>query len=134
MSTDLIDVAVEFATDEACLDYLERIRWPVGVTCPKCQLERISRVESTPNKNSTRVRRLYECLNRECGHQFTATAGTIFHDSHLPLTKWFIAAALMSDSNRVISAKQVQRHLKLGSYRTAWYLWHRIREAMQGGL
>ena len=80
--------------------------------------------------------RIYQCLEKECGHQFSPTAGTVFHDSHLPLTKWFMAMALICEAKKGISAKQVARHLGLEkSYKTAWYLCHRIRKAMkEGGL
>jgi hypothetical protein len=67
-----------------------------------------------------------------CGKQFSATSGTIFNDSHLPLTKWFLAIALICEAKKGMSACQLQRHLGV-NYRTAWYLAHRIREAMQDG-
>ena len=65
-----------------------------------------------------------------CSYEFSVTAGTIMHDSHLPLRKWFVAIYLMCESKKGISALQLQRTLGIGSYRTAWYLNHRIREAM----
>ena len=73
-------------------------------------------------------RHLYQCL--ECGRQFSATLGTLFHDSHLPLRKWFLAIALLCNAKKSISALQLQRDLEV-SYRTAWYLAHRIRKAME---
>jgi transposase-like protein len=76
------------------------------------------------------ARRLYECL--DCGHQFSVTTGTIFNDTHLPLTKWFMALALICEAKKGISAKQLERHLGV-NYRTAWHLCHRIRAAMQDG-
>ena len=69
----------------------------------------------------------WEC--RECGYQFTVTTGTIMHDSHLPLRKWFLAIYLMCESKKGMSANQLHRTLGV-AYRTAWYLCHRIREAM----
>jgi transposase-like protein len=125
----LIDVTAEFSTDDKCLDYLERLRWPSGVGCIKCgslKVSRITRESKTKNKRN----RIYQCLEKECGHQFSVTAGTIFHDSHLPLKKWFLAIALVCDAKKGLSACQMQRHLKV-NYRTAWYLCHRIREAMK---
>jgi transposase-like protein len=79
-------------------------------------------------------RRLYECL--ECGYQFSTTTGTVFHDSHLSLAKWFMAVGLIVEAKKGISAKQVARHLGMEkSYKTVWYLCHRIRKAMkEGGL
>jgi hypothetical protein len=72
----------------------------------------------------------YECNG--CRYQFSVTAGTVFHDSHLPLWKWFLAIYLMGESRKGISAKQLQRTLGV-SYKTAWYLAHRIRSAMEEG-
>ena len=65
-----------------------------------------------------------------CGYQFSVKAGTIFHDSHLPLRKWFVAVYLMTESRKGVSAMQLKRVLGIGSYKTAWYLCHRIRAAM----
>jgi hypothetical protein len=76
---------------------------------------------------------LYTCLNTECGQQFSVVAGTVFNDSHLPLTKWFEAIALMLNAKKGLSAKQMERDLGV-SYKTAWYLCHRIRKAMDEGV
>ncbi len=134
-TVNLIQVAKELGTDEQCLDYLEKQRWPEGVRCALCGSANISRItRKTESKNKRN--RIYQCLEESCGQQFSATAGTIFHDSHLPLTKWFMALALITNAKKGISAKQVQRDLKVG-YQTAWYLCHRIRKAMEekdGGL
>jgi len=126
---NLIDVTAEFNTDDKCLDYLEKMRWPSGVACIACgsvKVSRITRESKTKNKRT----RLYQCLEKACGHQFSPTAGTIFHDSHLPLKKWFMAIAMICEAKKGISACQIQRHLKV-NYRTAWHLCHRIREAMK---
>ena len=132
---NLIQVAKELGTDEQCLDYLEKQRWPEGVRCLICGSDKVSRItRQTASKNKRT--RVYECLEPSCHQQFSPTAGTIFHDSHLPLTKWFMALALITNAKKGISAKQVQRDLKVG-YQTAWYLCHRIRKAMEekdGGL
>ena len=72
---------------------------------------------------------LFQCNN--CGQQFTVTIGTIFEDSHIPLRKWLMAFALLCSAKKGISALQLQRELDLGSYRTAWFMCHRIREAMK---
>ena len=76
----------------------------------------------------TEIRRLLECM--ACGNQFTATSGTLFHDSHLPLQKWFMAMALMCEAKKGVSALQVSRHIGV-THKTAWYLCHRIRKAME---
>lgn len=130
----LIDVTQEFGTEEACLAYLEKLRWPAGVACLRCGGERISRIRAKGRRDTMR-RALYQCLDKDCKHQFTATTGTLFHDSHLPLSKWFLAVAIVTDAKKSVSALQMQRHLKV-AYRTAWYLNHRIRAAMQqeGGI
>lgn len=134
----LIDVNAQFGTEEACLGYLEALRWPGGVACLKCGSQKVSKSKSDVKNRRTgevsKVRYLYDCLEPECRHQFTATTGTIFHDTHLPLPKWFLAIALLCDAKKSVSAKQVQRHLGV-QYRTAWHLCHRIRKAMgqEGG-
>lgn len=131
---NLIDVHKELATDEQCLDYLEAYRWPKGVRCPVCGNDKISKVVRHTESKNKRTR-IYQCLESTCKQQFSATSGTIFHDSHLPLNKWFMALALIADAKKGISAKQLERHLGV-TYRTAWYLAHRIRKAMteNGGI
>jgi hypothetical protein len=129
LAMNLIDVTAQFNTDDKCLDYLEAMRWPNGVCCIACgstKVSRITRESKTKNKRT----RLYQCLEPQCKHQFSPTAGTIFHDSHLPLRKWFAAIALVCEAKKGLSACQMQRHLKV-NYRTAWHLCHRIRGAMK---
>src|SRR6266851_544990 len=132
---NLLEVTRRFRTEDDCLDYIEQMRWPNGKCCIRCGSLNISEFKrETASKN--RRNRLYQCLEKECAHQFSATAGTIFADSHLSLTKWFMAIGLIVEAKKGISAKQVARHLDMeGSYKTVWYLCHRIREAMkEGGL
>lgn len=130
---NLIDVTRKFKTDDDCLDYLETMRWPSGVCCITCGSVNVSKIVREAEGKNKRTR-IYQCLEKECGHQFSPTAGTVFHDSHLPLTKWFMAMALICEAKKGISAKQVARHLGLEkSYKTAWYLCHRIRKAMKDG-
>jgi transposase-like protein len=126
----LIDVHKQFQTDDQCLDYIERMRWPNGeLACVHCgEVGRVSKITRESGKNKRT--RIYQCL--ACGKQFSATSGTIFNDTHLPLTKWFMAIALICEAKKGISAKQLERHLGV-NYRTAWHLAHRIREAMQEG-
>src|SRR4029077_20704282 len=85
---------------------------------PRCQSKKISRIKA---------RKTFDCDG--CRYQFSATAGTLFHDSHLPLPKWFLAIFLITESRKGMSALQLKRLVKV-SYKTAWYLCHRIREAM----
>jgi transposase-like protein len=115
----LPDVTELFATDDKCRELLERLRWPEGPECPRCKSREIVRLV-------TAAKLLY-C--NECEYQFTVTAGTIFHDSHLPLTKWFMVTLLLCEARKGISANQIKRTVGM-SYKTAWYLCHRIRAAM----
>lgn len=126
----LIDVHKQFQTDDQCLDYIEKMRWPNDeIGCVHCgEIGRISKITREAGKNKRT--RIYQCL--ACGKQFSATSGTIFNDTHLPLTKWFLAIALICEAKKGVSAKQLERHLGV-NYRTAWHLAHRIREAMQEG-
>ena len=115
-----------FPTEKDALDHLVRTRWPKGVRCLACNHGKCWQIEST-NKTGG-PRRLFQCAS--CKFQFSATTGTLFHDSHLPLTKWFAAISLMSDAKKGISASQLGRHIGM-TYKTAWYVAHRIREAMR---
>ncbi len=108
----------KFQTDDDCRKVLEDIRWPNGVHCERCGCVETFKI---PKHNR------WEC--KGCGYQFTVMSGTIMHDSHLPLRKWFIAIYLMCESKKGISANQMKRTLGV-SYKTAWYLCHRIRQAM----
>ena len=109
----------EFHSDEKCRAYLEKLRWPDGVSCPRCSSESISRIKD---------RGIYDC--NKCRYQFSVTARTIFHDSHLPLWKWFLTVYMMLESKKGVSANQISRTIDV-SYKTSWYLCHRIRNAMK---
>lgn len=128
---NLIDVAKKFATEESCVKYLAEMRWPEGVRCLKCESPEVSfmATKSKANrKGEQKTRYIYQC--RSCQHQFTPTTGTLFHDTHLDLEKWFHAVALMCNAKKGVSALQMKRDLKT-AYKTAWYLNHRIRQAME---
>ena len=119
-SLNLIELVDKFRTDDKCRDFLEALRWPKGkVACPHCGCKAVCEI---PQRNQ------WDCL--ACRYQFSVTSRTIMHDSHLPLCKWLIAIYLMLESKKAISANQMMRTLGIGSYRTAWHLCHRIREAM----
>ena len=113
----LIDVNAQFGAEENCLAYLETARWPNGVRCLACESDHISKFVAKGRERMNRKgevvrspdRHLYECLH--CGRQFTATVGTIFNDSHLPLSKWFLAVAMMCNAKKGLSAKQMERDL-----------------------
>lgn len=116
----LPEITDRFSTDEKCRELLERLRWPNGPECPRCKTQGIARL-------STNTKLLW-CP--DCDYQFSVTAGTIFNDSHLPLTKWFMVTLLLCEARKGISANQIKRTLGI-SYKTAWYLCHRIRAAMK---
>ncbi|HSR68234.1 MAG TPA: IS1595 family transposase [Acidobacteriota bacterium] len=118
---NLVKLIEHFGSEDECRKYLEGVRWPNGVECPRCGCESVSEIKD---------RGQFDC--NECRYQFSVKAGTIFHDSHLPLQKWFIAIYLMLESKKGVSANQLKRTIGV-SYKTAWYLCHRIREAMKNG-
>jgi transposase-like protein/IS1 family transposase len=118
---NLVNLIEKYGNEDKCREYLETLRWPNGVACPRCGSMSISRY---------REKYVFDC--NSCRYQFSITAGTIFHDSHLPLWKWFLATYLMVESKKGISANQMKRALSV-SYKTAWYLCHRIRNAMSDG-
>ncbi len=122
----IFEVVSKFNTEEKCIKHLERIRWPKGLQCPHCQGRRI--MTFTAEGKTGKERRLYECI--ECRYQYSVTVGTIFHDSHLPLVKWFLAIYMICSAKKGVAAKQLQRELEIGSYKTAWYMAHRIGLAM----
>ena len=124
----LIDISTAFPTDAQCLEYFTKRRWPDGVRCPICGAKEVSAI-TRKSKSKNKRAEIYQCLEKSCKQQFSATTGTLFHDSHLPLSKWFTAIALIVDAKKGMSALQLSRHLRC-NYRTAWYLSHRIREAM----
>jgi transposase-like protein len=116
---NLVELMEQFPNEEQCRKALEILRWPNGVHCPRCDSDKISRVYE---------RNQYDCDS--CRYQFSVTSGTMLHDTHLPLVKWFIATYLITESKKGISANQMKRTIGV-AYRTAWYLCHRIRAAMK---
>jgi transposase-like protein len=114
----LCEVLQQFGTDESCRSYLESLRWPSKVICPKCGSDKMSRV---------RERKIFDCDS--CRYQFSVLAGTIFHDTHLPLPIWFATTYVMCESRKGVSANQIKRMMGIG-YKAAWYLCHRIRASM----
>jgi transposase-like protein len=116
---DLLAVVNRYGTDDQCRAYLTELRWPEGVNCPKCKSDKISRIKE---------RNQYDCDS--CRYQFSVLSGTMFHDTHLALTKWFFATYILCESRKGVSANQLKRMLRV-SYETAWYLCHRIRAAMK---
>jgi len=115
----LCEVLRTFGNDQSCREYLEALRWPDRVTCPRCQSVKTSRVYD---------RKVFDCDS--CRYQFSVLAGTIFQDTKLPLPTWFATTYLMCEARKGVSANQIKRMIG-GSYKTSWYLCHRIRAAMK---
>jgi hypothetical protein len=127
----------QFSSEEAAREYLEAKRWPDGAICPHCGVIGESfRLKPTETGEKHARKGLWKCGG--CREQFTVTVGTIFEDSHIPLNKWLLAIHLLCSSKKGMSAHQLWRNLwgtgdngkQLGSYRTAWFMAHRIRYAM----
>ena len=108
----------KFASEQSCIDYLFRLRWPEGFRCPRCGYERIWAMN----------RGLYRCTY--CDLQTSITAGTIFQDTRKPLKLWFQAMWYITNQKHGVSALGLQRVLGLGSYRTSWIWLHKLRCAM----
>ena len=129
----LAEIFIKFSSDDQCLEYIQNMRWPDGVVrCTVCGNDKIVKVERKATSKNRR-KWFYLCQEKTCHNQFSPTSGTLFADSHLPLLTWFHAIGLMLNAKKGISAKQLQRDLGIGGYKTAWYLNHRIREAMGNG-
>ncbi|MGC2284757.1 MAG: IS1595 family transposase [Candidatus Acidiferrum sp.] len=139
----LINVSRNYGTKEACLDKLEKMRWPDGkIGCIHCGMYEDEKgkpsvtkmvLAASKRKNGKVIppRRLYQCKNKECGKQFSVTEGTVLHRSHISIEKWFLAVALILEAKKGISSLQVGRHLgvKENNTKSTWFLCHRIREA-----
>jgi transposase-like protein len=124
--TPLSLIDERFTDPVVAAEYLESIRWPDGVVCPKC-----GESEREPYRlkgKSLKNRRVWKC--RACRRQFTVMVGTIFESSHVPLNKWLAAFYLLCSSKKGMSAHQLHRMLDV-TYKTAWFMFHRIREAMK---
>ena len=116
---NLIRLLGEYHSEDECREELEELRWPDGAACPRC---------GDAEPRVSRTRNTYDCGS--CGYEFSVTSGTMLHDTHLPLQKWIVATYLMVESRKGVSANQLKRTLDV-SYKTAWYLCHRIRAAMR---
>ena len=117
----------EFTDENIVRQKIEETRWPNGPVCVHCGGdERIYPIEADPAK---KIREgLYKC--GDCDGQFTVTVGTVFEKSKVPLNKWLMAIHLMCASKKGMSSKQLERMLGV-TYKTAWFMSHRIREAMR---
>jgi transposase-like protein len=114
-----------FLDPELAREHLETLRWAAGRVCPHCGTVDES---GAVNSKSPEHKGLYYC--NACQKTFTVTVGTLFERSHIPLNKWLMAFHLMAASKKGMSAKQMERMLGV-TYKTAWFMCHRIREAMK---
>ena len=114
----LLELERRFCTEDACIEYLAALRWPVGRVCPRCA-----------GADGWSIRRT-RWLCGHCRYEMSVTAGTIFQDSHVPLTIWFRAMWQITSQKNGMSALGLQRVLGLGSYKTAWAMLHKLRRAM----
>ena len=119
-----------FKDEDAARAYLEKELWPENPICPHCGvIGKAYKLQSKPGTRNRLRKGVYKCAS--CREPFTVTVGTIFEDSKVPLHKWLLAIHLLCSSKKGISAHQLMRNLELGSYRTAWFMAHRIRHAMK---
>jgi transposase-like protein len=116
-----------FTDEETARKVIEASRWPNGVTCPHCGLP--DRVKALGGKSMGAG--WYHCAG--CREKFTVRTGTLYERSHIPLNKWLLATHLITSSKKGMSAHQLFRMMGFGSYKTAWFMAHRIREGMRGG-
>ena len=113
-----------FQDEEKARQYLENIRWPNGMACPHCgNCDKIYVLKGKAHRPG-----IYKCA--ECKKQFSVTVGTIFERSHVPLRKWLLTVHLLCASKKGHSAHQIHRMIGV-TYKTAWFMCHRIREAMK---
>ncbi len=131
--TQLMD---QFRTEDDCKAFLRDMRWPNGVTCPRCKNEKVYELKSRPFH--------WQCANPDChdlkkpkpdkkntGYRFSVLSGSIFENTKFPLRVWFQVAYLVCQAKKGVSALQIHRQIGTGDYRTAWYMIHRLRAAME---
>jgi transposase-like protein len=116
-----------FQNEDKAREALEALRWPDGPFCPHCGNSHQDKIAKVEGKKQSHRPGLYYC--NECKGQFTVTVGTVFERSKIPLTKWWLAAHLLNSSKKGISAHQMHRTIGV-TYKTAWFMMHRLREAM----
>ena len=133
---NLVTLAQQYSDEDRARSLLESWRWPNGTTCPHCgnagcedrkSGKPIYKLEAKPTSSRPGRKGLYKC--GVCRKQFTVTVGTIFEDSHIPISKWLMAVFIMCSSKKAISAHQLHRMLKM-TYKSAWFMAHRIRHSM----
>jgi transposase-like protein len=124
---DLFRLMQKYSDEDKARGFIESMRWPNGPICPHCESTQVYRLMPKATSKSPGRKGLLKCAN--CRKQFTVTVGTIFEDSRIRLSKWVIAIHLLCSSKKGISAHQIHRMLDI-TYKSAWFLMHRIRYAM----
>ncbi len=123
----LDEIVARYNDEDKVRELLEGLRWPNGPVCPHCSSKKVTRLVPRSDSKTPGRKGLYKC--RVCRKQFTVTVNTIFEDSHIKLNKWLMAIHLFCASKKGISAHQLHRMLSI-TYKTAWFMAHRIRYAM----
>ena len=117
---NLLEATRYFSNPDACIEFVASIRWPNGITCPKCEGKKLSFLTS---------RRLWKCMAKDCQRQFSVKTGSIFENSSVSLDKWLTVVWLVANCNNEISSYQIMRHLGV-TQQTGWYMLYRIRLAL----
>lgn len=125
---NLIKLAQEYSDETKARAFFEAWRWPNGPVCPHCGFNEAYKLTSKPGTKNKIRPGLYCCA--ACRKTFTATVGTVLEDSHIPLSKWLMAIFILCSSKKSISANQLHRMIGV-TYKTAWFMAHRIRFAME---
>lgn len=126
----LVKLASEYSDNDKARELLESIRWPNGPVCPKCGSKEAYRLTAKPTSKSPARPGLCKC--KACRKQFTVTVGTIFESSHIKISTWLMATFILCSSKKGVSAHQLHRMLGI-TYKTAWFMAHRLRFAMTEG-
>jgi transposase-like protein len=124
---NLVTLAQKYSDEDKARQLLESLLWPDGPVCPHCKNHKEKAIYKLNPKEGSKTRKgLYKC--GACRKQFTVTVGTVFEDSHIPISKWMMAFFILCSSKKSISALQLSRMLNLG-YQAAWFMAHRLRFA-----
>lgn len=118
-----------FQDENKAREALEALRWPNGPVCPHCHNSDPDLIAKVEGKKQSHRPGLFYC--NECKGTFTVTVGTVFERSKIPLTKWWMAAHMLNSGKQGVSAHEIHRQLGV-TYKTAWFMMHRLREAMKG--
>jgi transposase-like protein len=125
---NLVELGAHFSNEDRARELFEQLRWPDGPVCPHCgEVDNAFRIEGQKKSKHPARKGLWKCAG--CREQFSATVGTVFEDSHVPMSKWLLAVHLLCASKKGMSAHQLHRMIHV-SYKTAWFMFHRLRYAM----